>query len=80
MTAGLNLYAKAIAVRSEAQKTRIKIEARTRLLSFSRQCWDQTRAFDDQVGLCQRHLRGAAVGEQFETANLVDDAFNGGRP
>jgi len=72
---GVNLNFEAMAVGGEAEEASIEIESRASLLGGASQGGDQARAFNDEVRFIQRDLRGAAIREEFKTANLVHDAL-----
>ena len=74
----MDLNFETVAVGREAQEARVEIELRPRFLRGTSEARNQARAFDDQVGPCEGYLRGATVGEKFETANFVDHALVSG--
>src|SRR6266851_1070124 len=75
LAAGFNCDSQAARVRPNAQETRIEGKRGARLLRLACQCRNQARAFNDEIRPGQSDVGRAAVGEQFEPANLVDDAF-----
>jgi hypothetical protein len=70
-SAGFNLNLNAIRSGSQSQKARIERNFRAGPSRLTRKRRNQSRALDDKVGLGQRDLRGAAIGEEFKPANLV---------
>ena len=67
----------AAGIRSQAQEAGVERQVSARGLRVASERGDQAGAFNDQVRLGERDLRGTAVGEKFEAANFVDDAFAG---
>src|SRR4029077_6376921 len=77
---GFDFEMQSARIGTEADETRVEGNFSPGLLRFLRQCWDQFRSLDDEIGLRESDLRRAAVGEKFESADFVEDAGAGRRP
>ena len=71
--------AEAAGIGSQAEEAGVERNLRAGLLGSASESGDESGALNDQIGFGEGNLRGAAVGEEFETADFIDDAFAGGR-
>src|SRR5580704_3691112 len=79
LSCGIDFDAQAAAICGEPKKACIEGKSGPGLLSVTRQCRDQLRAFDDEIRPGQGHLGRAAIGEQLESANLIYNTLRSGR-
>src|SRR5690348_11059789 len=79
LAAAFNFETQTTFIRRNPEKTGVKRERSSSLLSLTRESGNQPRTLDNQVRLLEGNLRGTAVGEKFKAADFVDDAVLGHR-
>jgi hypothetical protein len=62
----------------ERVKAAAKFHARSRFLRLICKNLNEPASFNDQIGALERNRCGASIGEEFEAANLIQDAGFGG--
>jgi hypothetical protein len=78
LAGGFGFDSEAAGVVAETEETGVERKLRASGLRFTGERGDEAGALDDEIGLRESDLRGTAVGEKFEAANFVDDAFASG--